>query len=127
VTALADTSLFIAREQRRAVAANVPDDLAVSVVTVGELFLGVILADDPEQRTARLRTVAFVQSNFEPLPVDEAAAHAWADLVGALRRAGRRAPVNDAWIAAIAISRQMPVVTQDDDYDAMPGVAVIRV
>src|SRR5262249_37223666 len=106
---------------------SVPEDLSVSVITVGELFLGVILADDPELRARRLRTVAFVQSNFEPLPIDEAAAHAWADLVGVLRREGKRVPLNDAWIAAIAVSRGMPVVTQDDDYDAMPGVEVIRV
>jgi len=126
VTALADTSLFIAREQNRPIAAAVPDDLSVSTITVGELFLGVILADDPERRAQRLRTVAFVQSNFEPLPV-EPAAHAWAELVGALRRSGRRAPLNDTWIAAIAISRGMRVVTQDDDYDAMPGVEVLKV
>ena len=127
MTALADTSLFIAREQNRPIAAAVPDDLSVSTITVGELFLGVILADGPERRAQRLRTVAFVQSNFEPLPVDEPAAHAWAELVGALRRSGRRAPLNDTWIAAIAISRGMRVVTQDDDYDAMPGVEVLKV
>jgi predicted nucleic acid-binding protein len=93
VTVLADTSVFIAREQQRPLTGAVPDDISVCVVTVGELFLGVILADDPEQRARRLRTVAFVQSTFEPLPVDEAAAHAWADLVGALRRTGKRAPI----------------------------------
>jgi predicted nucleic acid-binding protein len=35
--------------------------------------------------------------------------------------------VNDAWIASVAIARGLPVVTQDDDYDDMPELAVIRV
>lgn len=36
-------------------------------------------------------------------------------------------PLNDSWIAATAIAQGIPVVTQDDDYDDVPGLAVIRV
>ena len=36
-------------------------------------------------------------------------------------------PVNDSWIAATAMAHGLPVVTQDDDYVAVPGLAVIRV
>jgi predicted nucleic acid-binding protein len=36
-------------------------------------------------------------------------------------------PILDALIAATAIVEQIPVVTQDRDYDASPDVAVIRV
>ena len=38
--------------------------------------------------------------------------------------------INDLWIAASAASRNLPVVTQDDDFDAIDGVAglvVVRV
>jgi predicted nucleic acid-binding protein len=42
------------------------------------------------------------------------------------RPAGRKAPVNDSWIAATAIARGIPVATQDDDYDGMPGLRVIH-
>jgi predicted nucleic acid-binding protein len=51
---------------------------------------------------------------------------AWALLVSRLRAAARKVPVNDSWIAATAMAHQIPVVTQDADYDAMPGVEVIR-
>lgn len=34
---------------------------------------------------------------------------------------------NDSWIAATAIARDLPIVTQDDDYDGIPGLEVIRV
>lgn len=45
--AVADTSLFIAQEQRRSPRNPPPGELAVSVVTVGELRLGVLAANDP--------------------------------------------------------------------------------
>jgi predicted nucleic acid-binding protein len=59
--------------------------------------------------------------------VDEAVSEAWALLVCQLRAAGRRAPVNDSWIAATAIAHGVPVVTLDSDYDAMPDVRVIKI
>jgi predicted nucleic acid-binding protein len=36
-------------------------------------------------------------------------------------------PLNDSWIAATAIARGIPVVSQDDDYSGVPGLSVIRV
>ncbi len=43
-------------------------------------------------------------------------------LVSRLRAAGRRVPVNDSWIGAAAIAHGVPVMPQDSDYDAMPGI-----
>ena len=54
-------------------------------------------------------------------------AHAWATLRLALRDAGKRMPLNDSWIAATAIAARIPVISQDGDYDEVPGLAVIRV
>ena len=54
-------------------------------------------------------------------------ASAWAALRLALRDAGTRMPLNDSWIAATAIAHRLPVVSQDGDYDDIPGLAVIRV
>jgi predicted nucleic acid-binding protein len=36
-------------------------------------------------------------------------------------------PVNNSWIAATAMAHRLPVVTQDDDYDGVPGLDVIRI
>jgi predicted nucleic acid-binding protein len=126
VTALADTSVFIARELGRPLAAPPPEEIAVSVVTVGELHLGVLMAGDVDRRALRLSTLRLVEQ-LEPLPVDEAVAQAWATLVARLRTAGRRMPINDSWIAATALARGMPVVTQDADYDDVPGLQVVKV
>ena len=126
MTALADTSVFIAREQGRALTAPPADDVAVSVVTVGELHLGVLMAADVDRRALRLAILRLAEQ-LEPLPIDESVAQAWATLVARLRTAGRRMPINDSWIAATALARGMPVVTQDSDYDDVPGLRVVKV
>jgi predicted nucleic acid-binding protein len=122
---LVDTSVLIGLENDRFDKDTMPASTFVSVVTVAELRLGVLTASSLEARARRLATLRLAES-LEPLPIDDAVADAWATLVARLRTAGRRAPVNDCWIAATAIARRMPVATQDDDYDDMPGVSVIR-
>ena len=124
---LADTSFFIAREADRPIRAGaVPAHLAVSVITIGELRAGVLAARDLDTRDRRLVTLA-IALGLEPVPVDDAVAQAWARLRVALSDAGRRMPANDSWIAATAMALGVPVVTQDDDYVDVPGLAIIRV
>jgi predicted nucleic acid-binding protein len=123
---LADTSLFIAVEQHRSFSTRPPERVAVSVVTVGELRLGVLAATDGPTRARRLETLSAVAA-LHPLPVDEGVAHAWATLRLALRDADKRMPINDSWIAATAIANDLAVATQDSDYDDIPGLRVIRV
>lgn len=124
---IADTSVFIAAEGGRRLDTDaLPDEIAVSVITVGELRAGVLAAADVNARQARLNTLITVLA-MEPVPVDEAVAEAWAGLRVALRDAGRRMPVNDSWIAASAIALGVPVFSQDADYDDVPGLTVVRV
>ena len=128
MTALADTSVFIAREQGRAPAPQRggADEIAVSVVTVAELRLGVLLAGDVESRAARLATL-HVAETLEPLPVDDRVAAAWARLVATLKAVGKRMPINDSWIAATALAHDLAVLTQDADFDVVPDLRVVRV
>ena len=124
---LADTSVFIAAESGRPMRAELlPDMLAVSVITVGELRAGVLAAADLATRDRRLATLTAVLG-LSPVPVDDAVAAAWARLRVALRDLGQSMPVNDSWIAATAISLGVPLVTQDDDHADVPGLRVIRV
>lgn len=125
-TAIADTSVFIALEHQRALAGEPPQRIAVSVVTIGELRLGVLAAADGPTRARRLETLSRAET-LDPLPIDLQVAHAWATLRLALRDNGRRMPLNDSWIAATAIAHHLPVVAQDSDYDAVPGLEVLRV
>ena len=124
---LADTSVFVAREAGRALdVSRHPDELGVSVVTIGELRAGVLAAADVDTRDRRLRTLTQALM-LDPLPIDGDVADAWARLRILLRDAGRRMPVNDSWIAATALAHGVPVVTQDDDYVELDGLPVLRV
>lgn len=124
---LADTSVFIAREATRPMdAASLPDEIAVSVVTIGELRAGVLAATDVDTRDRRLVTLVQALA-LEPVPVDYPVAEAWARLRVLLRDSAQRMPVNDSWVAATAMSLGVPVVTQDEDYVQVAGLDVIRV
>jgi predicted nucleic acid-binding protein len=123
---LLDTSVFIASESGRQLG-QLPETAAISVITVAELHLGVLMADDPEIRARRLRTLSAVETLYEPLPVDAAVARAFAELAADARRAGRKPKIMDLWIAATAVAHQLSVYTQDDDFWAMPQLTVIRV
>lgn len=96
------------------------------MVTIGELRLGVLAATDGPTRARRLETLSAAAA-LDPIPLDEQVAHAWATLRLALRDAGRRMPINDSWIAATAIANGMAVASQDDDYDNVPLLRVVRV
>jgi hypothetical protein len=128
VIALADTSAFIAREQDRSDSAPLDglDEIAVSVVTVAELRLGVLLAASLEHRSARLATLRLAET-LEPLPIDDRVGEAWSRLIAMLRSDGQRMPINDSWIAATALVHGFAVVTQDADYDVVPGLRVVKI
>ena len=123
---LLDTSVFIANESGRALGA-LPLSAAISVVTVAELHLGVLMADRASVRARRLRTLTSVQRMFEPLPIETDVARAFAEIVAAARKQSRRPKIMDAWIAATALAHDLPVYTQDDDFETIPGIRVVRV
>ena len=124
---IADTSVFTARESGRALDVTaLPDDLGVSIITIGELRAGVLAAADVKTRDRRLATFSAAQA-LDPIPIDTPVADAWARLRIRLRDADLRMPVNDSWIAATTIALGVAIVTQDDDYTAVPGLTVIQV
>src|SRR5690554_3825538 len=104
----------------------IPAELAISVVTYGELRAGLLAAHDLATREIRLSTL-MQAATLQPVPIDERVADAWAALRIRLRDAGRTMKVNDAWIAATALALGVPVLTQDDDYRGVPSLEVIRV
>lgn len=124
---LADTSVFIATESGRAARLDrLPDTLAISVITIGELRAGVLAATDVGTRDRRLATLTSALE-LDPVPIDQAVAETWARLRVSLRDIGLRMPVNDSWVAATAMTLGIPVVTQDDDYLHAPGLEIIHI
>jgi predicted nucleic acid-binding protein len=127
VRGVLDTSVFIAEKQGRDLAAErLPGEAAISVVTLAELTIGVHLAEAEAVRAQRLRTVQAAQATYAALPVDEAVAAAFAELVATARRNDRRPKVQDTWIAATARAHGASVITQDADFDDL-AVDVVRI
>lgn len=122
-----DTSVFVAVEQGRRLRRELPDEVAVSVVTLAELETGVLAARDEETRAVRLRTLVAVRERVAGLPIDQRVASAYAGLAAAALRAGRRPRIHDTWIAATAIVHEGSVWTQDADFEKFDGVEVVAV
>ncbi|WP_370330744.1 type II toxin-antitoxin system VapC family toxin [Mycolicibacterium hippocampi] len=122
-----DTSVFIAQESGRPLNESlIPEEVATTVITLAELNTGVLAAASVDIRARRMATLDAV-ADLAALPVDEDAARMWARLRIHLAETGRRVRINDLWIAAIATSRGLPIVTQDGDFDALEGVAGLTV
>lgn len=98
------------------------DDVAVAAVTKAELLVGVLLASEE----ARPQREAFVQDVAASLPVvayDTSVAAAHAELLAAVRRAGRPRGAHDLLIAATARATNRVVVTADAAaFAGLPGV-----
>jgi predicted nucleic acid-binding protein len=119
---LADTSVFIAAEQRRALGSAPDGDARISVATLTELIFGVRRAEEGPLRTLRATTLQRARA-FIAIPYDEAVAERLADLLAAARAQQRRAGAMDAIIAATALTHDLTVWTQDDEFDVLAELA----
>ena len=124
--AVLDTSVFIAREQERPLG-TLPDEVAVSVVTLSELRHGVLAASGHGQMARRLSTLEVARQIAAPLVIDEAVGDELARLRMGLKAIGRAMKVMDAWIAATAIAYGAAVCTQDADFDAAAQAGLLEV
>jgi len=122
---LLDTSIFIAREAGRPMG-ELPEVAAISVVTLAELHLGVLMAQRSDVRAQRLRTLSAVQHSFEALEIDSEVARTFAEIVAEARKQGMRPKIIETWIAATALAHDLGVFTRDQDFDAIPRVRVHR-
>jgi predicted nucleic acid-binding protein len=126
--ALLDTSILIARGQAQPLERELPDEVAVSVVSIAELEVGILLARDASARAQRLRTLTEVRALAAALPIDERTASAYAELAAGVLAAGRKPRVNDTWIAATALVNGAEVWTRDADFSGFAdSVPIVRV
>jgi predicted nucleic acid-binding protein len=120
---LADTSVFVAAEQRRQLGAPPAGDARISVATLTELGVGVRRAGNEPLRELRRATLSSAR-RFIALPYDEPVAERLADLLAAARSQRRRAGAMDAIIAATALAHDLTVWTQDEDFEVLAQLAL---
>lgn len=124
--AIADTSIFIAQETGRELG-ELPEQIAVSVITAAELELGVLRATNPHAQATRLSTLSRVQATYPLIPIDAETASCFARIASAEQSRGRRLRRHDTWIAATALRHGAAIVAQDADFSSYDEVHVIRV
>ena len=101
------------------------DDVAIAAVTLAELSVGVELASEP-LRPGRQAYVDEIARSIPILPYDEGVALRHAELLAAVRRAGRPCGAHDLIIAATAAASGRTVVSADRRaFDDLPGVTAI--
>lgn len=121
-----DTSVCVGLEGHRGVV-SLPDEAALSVITLEELALGVRMAQQRgDNATARIRqaTLDSLAAEFDVFPVDRRVAAACAVIRASGRLRGTRFPPFDSLIAATAVVFDLPLYTQDPQFAGMPGVDV---
>jgi predicted nucleic acid-binding protein len=106
---LLDTSVIVSGIDH-AEAGELPDEFAISVMTIGELHAGVLSARTGATRASRLQRLSDVQRDFPAMDIDVGIAQRF----GELRASSGRRGVADLLIAATALHHEMTLVTRDE-------------
>ena len=124
--ALLDTSVVIALEQ---LAREVlPEELAISAITLAELAAGPHGTDDEAERGLRQERLQRAESLLNPIPFDAAAARAYGRVYAATSALGRKprgARTIDLLIASVALAHDLPLFTRNpSDFDHLREIGL---
>ena len=126
---LADTSVIVDIDLIDA--RDLPDEVAVSTVTLAELAAGPIAASDPAERARRQDRLQRVEATCDPIPFDVAAARAYGRIYGSVAAAGRKARGRravDLLIAATALAAGLPLYTRNPaDFIGLADVEIVAI
>jgi predicted nucleic acid-binding protein len=129
---LLDTSILILR--RWVDPAELPDEMAISAITLAELSAGPHLVRPDNQQTEyyehaerarRLDVLQRAENEFDPIPFDSEAARAFGQVTAAVVAAGRapRRRTANLMIASTAIAAGLPLFTTNPgDFAGLGGL-----
>lgn len=122
-----DTSVIVDLEEIDA--ASLPEEVAVSSVTLAELAAGPHATTDADERGRRQDRLQRVEAAFDPLPFDAEAARAYGRVFAAVTSAGRKARgarAVDLLIAATAVAADLPLYTRNGrDFEALDDLLTV--
>ena len=95
--------------------ARLPDESAISAVTLAELAAGSNATNDLDERARRQDRLQWAATTWEPLPFDAECARAYGLVFAATKVAGRssRARLADLFIAATAAANDLDLYTRN--------------
>ena len=113
-TGLLDTSVVIDWDDP-SVQRALPEEIAVSAITLAELAAGPILASTVTEQSIRQARLQQTEATFEPIPFDAAAARSFGQIVAAVASTGRshRSRMTNLLIAAIAHANGFELYTRN--------------
>ena len=105
--------------------ALLPDESAISAVTLAELAAGPHATESKDERARRQDRLQWTTATWEPLPFDAESARMYGRMFAAARAAGRssRARLADLLIASTAAANGLPLYTRNpSDFDALKRI-----
>lgn len=132
---LLDTNIMILR--RWVAPEELPDEMAITAVTLAELSAGPhevrrndeqSAYDEHAERARRLDVLQRAENEFDPIPFDAEAARIYGRICAAVIGAGRkpRRRVADLMIAAIAVAEDLPLfTTTPDDFKGLDDLLTV--
>ena len=103
--------------------------LYISVLTLGEIRKGITLLADRRRRASLeswLDHDLIVRFSGRILPIDQPVTDRWGRMSAVAKRTGHPLPVIDGLLAATAIHVDMTLVSRDESYSAIPGLALFN-
>lgn len=127
---LLDTSVVVDWHDP-AVAQALPDQMAISAITLAELTAGPLVAGSAAEAARRQARLQEVEATFEPIPFDGVVARSYGLVVAAVVREGRkpRSRFADLLIAATAHANGLDLYTRNgDDFAGLDEIVrVVRI
>ena len=122
---VADTSAIIGVLRRQAeVEEKVRGkNFAITFVTLAELSLGVLKAARPDAAWSRITDVI---KDCQMIQVSTMTPAIYARIYFDLEQRGAMIPINDIWIAALAIEARLPILARDEHFSRIAGLTVIE-
>jgi predicted nucleic acid-binding protein len=106
-----------------------PEELAVSAISVAELAAGPHATQDATERARRQERLQLVEATFDPLPFDASAARSYGRIFAAVHAGGRKARGRravDLLIAATAAAANLPLYTRNpDDFAGLEDIVTV--
>lgn len=112
-------SAFVDGEPAVGARLSVEASVAIPVIVLGEFRYGI---NGSRYRGKYEQWLEDHLPDFEILTVTEPTTLMYARVRVSLKKLGRPIPANDAWIAALALQHRLPVFSQDEHFDAVPGL-----
>ena len=112
-------SAFVDGEPAVGARLSAEDRVAIPVIVLGEFRYGI---NGSRYRAKYEQWLEDHLRDFEILTVTEATTGVYAGIRASLKKLGRPIPANDVWIAALALQHRLPILSQDEHFDVVPGL-----